>query len=120
MGGNASVRGINRNGVLGEGMVMVNGEVRWRIYDFKFINQNWQIATNPFFDAGQTIQPYRLDEQKDSGLYSGNEDGIHCTTGVGIKLIMNHNMVVSFEAAKALDENDGNGLWTNIGFNYLF
>lgn len=120
LGGNASVRGINRNGVLGEGMVMVNGEVRWRIYDFKFINQNWQIATNPFFDAGQTIQPYRLDEQKDSGLFSGNEDGIHCTTGVGIKLIMNHNMVVSFEAAKALDENDGNGLWTNIGFNYLF
>ena len=120
IGGNASVRGINRNGVLGEGFAMINAEIRWRIYDFKFINQNWQIATNPFFDAGMIIQPYRFEEQKASGLYSGNEDGPHCTAGIGFKLIMNHNMVVSFEGAKALDPNDGKGLWTNIGFNYLF
>ena len=120
IGGNASVRGLNRNGVLGQGIVMVNGEIRWRIYDFKFINQNWQIAANPFFDAGQVIQSYRLDEQKAAGLHSGNDDGIHCTAGAGFKLVMNHNMVLSFEAAKALDKNDGNGLWTNIGFNYLF
>ena len=120
IGGNASVRGINRNGVLGEGFAMVNAEVRWRIYDFKFINQNWQIATNPFFDAGMTIQPYRLEEQKNLGLYSGIDDGPHCTAGIGFKLIMNHNMVVSFEGAKPFDQNDGNGLWTNIGFNYLF
>ena len=120
IGGNASVRGINRNGVLGDGIVICNAEIRWRIYDFKFINQNWQIATNPFFDAGMVIQPYRLEEQKAAGLFSGNEDGPHCTSGVGIKLIMNHNMVVSFEAAKPFEKNDGDGLWTNIGFNYLF
>ena len=120
IGGNASVRGINRNGVLGDGMAIINGEIRWRIFDFKFINQNWQIATNPFFDAGQIIQPYRIDEQKAAGLYSGNDDGPHCTAGIGIKLIMNHNMVVSFEAAKALEKNDGNRLWTNLGFNYMF
>ena len=120
LGGNASLRGINRNGVLSEGFAMCNAEIRWRIYDFKFINQNWQIATNPFFDAGMTLQPYRLEEQKESGLYSGTEDGVHCTAGLGFKLIMNHNMVVSFEAAKALESNDGTGLWSNIGFNYLF
>ena len=120
IGGNASVRGINRNGVLGDGIVICNAEIRWRIYDFKFINQNWQIATNPFFDAGMVIQPYRLEEQKAAGLYSGNEDGPHCTSGIGFKLIMNHNMVVSFEAAKPFEKNDGDGLWTNIGFNYLF
>jgi hypothetical protein len=33
---------------------------------------------------------------------------------------MNHNMVISFEAAKPFSANDGTGLWTNIGFNYLF
>ena len=120
VGGSASVRGLNRNGVLGDGFFMLNAELRWRVYDFKFINQNWQIATNPFFDAGQIIQPYRIDEQKAAGLHSGNEDGLHCTAGAGLKLVMNHNMVLSFEAAKALDKNDGNGLWTNIGFNYLF
>lgn len=123
IGGNASVRGLNRNGVLGDGFGMLNAELRWRAIDFKLINQNWTIALNPFFDAGKVLQQYRLEEQKqtaDDTVWSGNEDGIHCTAGCGFKLIMNHNMVVSFEAAKAMDENDGDGLWTNIGFNYLF
>ncbi|MCQ2083985.1 MAG: outer membrane protein assembly factor [Bacteroidaceae bacterium] len=123
IGGNASVRGINRNGVLGDGFGMLNAELRWRAIDFKLINQNWTVAFNPFFDAGKVLQQYRLEEQKQTGdntIWSGNEDGIHCTAGGGVKLIMNHNMVVSFEAAKAMDKNDGDGLWTNIGFNYLF
>ena len=120
LGGNASVRGLNRNGVLGDGFLMLNTELRWRIYDFKFINQNWQIATNPFFDMGQIIQPYRLEEQKNAGLYSGGEKNPHFTAGLGIKLVMNHNMIVSFEGGKPFDKNDGTGLWTNIGFNYLF
>lgn len=123
IGGNASVRGINRNGVLGDGMAMLNAELRWRAFDFKFINQNWTLAFNPFADAGRTIQPYRLEEQEKCAgttLYSGSSDGIHTTAGMGVKLIMNHNMIVSFEGAKAFNSNDGQGLWTNIGFNYLF
>ena len=120
LGGNASVRGLNRNGVLGEGFFMLNAELRWRIYDFKFINQNWQIATNPFFDMGSVIQPYRLEDQKASGMYAGDEKVPHYTAGLGIKLIMNHNMVISFEGGRPFDKNDGTGLWTNIGFNYLF
>lgn len=67
LGGSASVRGVNRNGVLSNGFVMFNAEMRWRIYDFKFINQNWQIATNPFFDAGNVLQAYRLEEQREPG-----------------------------------------------------
>ena len=121
LGGNASVRGMNRNGVLGDGFFMLNTELRWRIYDFKFINQNWQIATNPFFDMGTIIQPYRLEEQKAfPQLYGGNETRPHFTAGLGIKLVMNHNMIISFEGGKPFDKNDGRGLWTNIGFNYLF
>ena len=120
LGGNASVRGLNRNGVLGEGFFMLNTELRWRIYDFKFINQNWQIATNPFFDMGTILQPFRIQDQKGSGLYAGDEMVPHYSAGLGIKLVMNHNMIISFEGGKPFDKNDGTGLWTNIGFNYLF
>jgi outer membrane protein assembly factor BamA len=120
LGGNASVRGLNRNGVLGEGFFMLNAELRWRIIDFKFINQNWQIATNPFFDMGSILQPFRVQDQKGSGLYQGDEMASHYSAGLGIKLIMNHNMIISFEGGKPFDSNDGTGLWTNIGFNYLF
>ncbi|MBO4443527.1 MAG: BamA/TamA family outer membrane protein [Bacteroidaceae bacterium] len=122
LGGNASVRGIHRNGVIGDGFVLLNTELRWRVLDFRLINQNWGVALNPFFDCGQVIQPHNLEQQQmyKKPIYSGNAEALHYTAGCGFKLVMNHNMVISFEAAKALRENDGDGLWTNIGFNYLF
>jgi len=129
VGGYTSVRGTNRNGITGTGFAFLNTEVRFRLINFKFLNQNFQIAVNPFFDAGRTTQAYRLDEQKAladsydtniSRLWSGKEDAMHYTAGTGFKLIMNRNMVLSMEAARAFNVNDGSRLWTNIGFNYTF
>ena len=135
LGGNASVRGINRNGVVGNGMAWLNTEFRWRIVNFRAINQNFHIALNPFFDMGQVIQPYRLEEQKAAyealggtynplnkynPFYSGNEEKLHATAGCGLKIVMNRNFVISVEMARALDSRDGQKLWNNIGFNYLF
>ena len=136
LGGNASVRGINRNGVVGNGMAWLNTEFRWRIVNFRFINQNFHIALNPFFDMGQVIQPYRMEEQKaayneylekhptatfeNNPFYSGNEEKLHATAGCGLKIVMNRNFVISVEMARALDGRDGQKLWNNIGFNYLF
>ena len=135
LGGNASVRGINRNGVVGDGIAWLNTEFRWRIVDFRFINQNFHIALNPFFDMGQVIQPYRMEEQKAAydawggaynplnkynPFYTGDEDKLHMTAGCGVKIVMNRNFVISVEMARALDNRDGQKLWNNIGFNYLF
>ena len=133
LGGNASVRGINRNGVVGNGMAWLNTEFRWRIVNFRAINQNFHIALNPFFDMGQVIQAYRLDAQKQAydkwatekpnepnPFYSGDEEKPHATAGCGLKIVMNRNFVISVEMARALDSRDGQKLWNNIGFNYLF
>ena len=132
LGGNASVRGINRNGVIGNGMAWLNTEFRWRIVNFRFINQNFHIALNPFFDMGQVIQPYRLEEQKAAYIAAGGElnpfnpfytdkkESVHMTAGCGLKIVMNRNFVISVEMARALDSRDGQKLWNNIGFNYLF
>ena len=132
LGGNASVRGINRNGVVGNGMAWLNTEFRWRIVNFRFINQNFHIALNPFFDMGQVIQPYRLEEQKAAytaaggnlnsfnPFYTDKKETPHMTAGCGLKIVMNRNFVISVEMAHALDKRDGQKLWNNIGFNYLF
>lgn len=132
LGGNASVRGIHRNGVIGDGFMLFNAELRWRALEFRFINQNWGLAFNPFFDCGQVTKTHNLGAQEmvrymsnpemtvSQWFYSGNREHLHCTAGCGLKLVMNHNMVISFEAARAFSANDGTGLWTNIGFNYLF
>ena len=134
MGGANSVRGINRNRVIGAGYAWLNAELRWKFASFQFINQNWNVALNPFFDAGMVTQSYRLEEQEEawnkiqeeyitSGsdlIYSGEKEGLHSSAGCGLKLIMNKNFIVSAEAAKALDARDGGGMKVYIGFNYLF
>lgn len=133
LGGNSSLRGINRNSVSGKGFSWLNLECRITICQFTFINQNWKIATNPFFDAGMVIDTMRGAEQKTAWskvagngtltqdlIYSGNDETIHKSAGLGFKLIMNRNMVISVYAARAFNSNDGKGMKTNIGFNYLF
>lgn len=132
LGGAVTMRGVNRNGVLGEGFAFANLEMRWRIVGFQFINQNWQVALDPFFDAGMVTQKYRETEimNADNGgiilhdntfdSYSGDKESIHMSAGCGLKLIMNRNLIVSVDLGKALDKRDGEKLKTFIGFNYIF
>ena len=137
VGGVNSVRGINRNRVVGAGYAWLNAELRWKVVGFQFINQNWNVALNPFFDAGMVTQSYRLAEQEaawntiqekywtspedaENLIYSGDKEGIHTSAGCGLKLIMNKNFIISAEAAKALNARDGEKLKFYIGFNYLF
>lgn len=136
-GGSSSGRGLKANGVTGEGLAWFNVELRWRVANFKFINQNWCVALNPLFDAGMVTQTFRLDEQKQAMetlkndynfitdedndlIYSGKDESLHCSAGCGLKLIMNKNFVVSAEFAKALNKLDGEKLKAYIGFNYIF
>ena len=132
LGGAVTLRGVNRNGVLGEGFAFGNLELRYRIIGFQFINQNWQVALNPFFDAGMITQKFRETElmsADDGGVliqensfdsYSGENESLHMSAGCGLKLIMNRNLIVSFEMGKALDQRDGGKLKSFIGFNYIF
>ena len=132
LGGAVTMRGVNRNGVIGEGFAFANLEMRWRIVGFQFINQNWQVALNPFFDAGMVTQKrgeIEMMNADNGGIilhdntfdsYSGDKESIHMSAGCGLKLIMNTNLIVSVDLGKALDKRDGEKLKTFIGFNYIF
>ena len=132
LGGAVTMRGVNRNGVIGEGFAFGNLELRWRILGFQFINQNWQLALNPFFDAGMVTQKFSeiaMMNADNSGIilhenafdsYSGEKESIHTSAGCGLKLIMNRNLIVSFEMGKALNDRDGGKLKSFVGFNYIF
>lgn len=128
LGGSVTMRGVNRNGVIGEGFTFANVELRWRVVGFQFINQNWQVALNPFFDAGMVTQKFREKELIESvnsmeeslTLYEGDQEGIHTSAGCGLKLIMNRNLVISADLGRALDNRDGQKMKTFIGFNYVF
>ena len=57
---------------------------------------------------------------KELGLYSGDGyEGVHASAGLGLKLVMNHNFIISVEYGKPFDKRDGKG-GLNIGTNYIF
>lgn len=136
LGSSNSLRGILYNRIVGDGLVWANAEMRFRIVSFRFINQQWYVAVNPFFDAGMVVQPYRLEQMKALAadpatddpstdidertlIYSGKDEKLHMSAGLGLKLAMNRNFIVSAEWAKPFDKQDGkNGM--NIGLNYIF
>jgi hypothetical protein len=132
LGGVVTMRGVNRNGVLGNGFVLGNAELRWHFLSFKFINQNWQLAFSPFFDAGMIIQPFREEEMKvaeaaldpqpgdEPFYYTGKKEGVHMSAGAGLKIIMNRNMILGVDMGRALDPRDGQKFKVFVGFNYIF
>ena len=136
-GSSNTIRGLRENRVLAEGMAWANTELRVKIVNFKLFNQYFYLATNPFFDAGIITKPYRADVLNkvidDSALatingYEGgttiyNPDKVKeliYSAGLGLKLAMNQNFIISAELAKCFTPGLDAGLWIGIGINYQF
>ena len=136
-GSSNTIRGLRENRILAEGMAWANTELRIKIVSFKFLNQFFYLATNPFFDAGIITRGYREDVLKtvlsDPKLatidgYSGqtqiydpaNINKLIYSAGIGLKLAMNQNFIISADFAKCLTPGLDAGLWLGIGVNYQF
>lgn len=131
LGGAISLRGILYNRVVGDAMAWANAEARLRLFGFRLLGQEWYITLNPFFDAGIVTRPFRHEELKAAGsdetipeeerrmIYTGSLEGLHMSAGMGIKIVMNRNLVLSIEYGVPFDRRDGsNGLYLNL--NYIF
>jgi hypothetical protein len=126
LGGSNSLRGVLRNKVVGDAVAFGNIELRWKVVNFRFFNQNFYFGINGFFDTGIILDPVNWDKDKLTGentfayvnFYA--KDGFHSSTGGGIKVAMNKNFVIPAEVGKALDERDGEALNAYINLNYLF
>lgn len=127
LGGSKTIRGLLRNRVIGNGFAYGNAELRWKMVRFKFINQNWYLGTNYFFDAGIVTSPIKVDvadlenylEGSAAGYYVDGKDKLHSAAGLGLKLVMNENFIISADIGKALKAQDGD-MEFYIGLNYIF
>ena len=116
---------------MADGYAWANFEARVKIVRFRLINQNWYIALNPFLDMGLITKAHSFDKQKGgnelaeiankaAGIWSGEGyGGLHASAGLGLKIVMNHNFIISCEYGKPFDKRDGKG-GINIGTNYIF
>lgn len=124
LGGASTLRGILRNRVVGDGMVLGNFELRYRFWNLSILNQDFYIATNVFFDTGKVTDPIDIDlsnvpATERPNYFADNAESFHNSLGAGLKIAMNINFILSIDYGKAFDERDGNsGLY--IRLNYLF
>jgi hypothetical protein len=130
LGGQRSLRGVMRNRVVGDAIVYANLELRWKIAEKKLFNQNFYLAINTFADAGQVTKKIEVagafDQVPDIYLlfnktdyYQSGAEKLHWSAGLGLKLAMNENFILSADYGRAFDAQDGeSGLY--IGLNYLF
>ncbi|MCJ7820109.1 MAG: BamA/TamA family outer membrane protein, partial [Bacteroidales bacterium] len=131
LGGSKTIRGLLRNRVVGDGFLYGNAELRWKMIHFKFINQNFYLGTNYFFDTGMVTSPISIDvdaldnyvelifDEYASDYYADGKDKLHSTVGAGLKIVMNENFIISADFGKALKAQDGDSEFY-IGLNYLF
>lgn len=141
LGGANSLRGVMRNRVLANGFAFANVELRTKIVTFDIGKQHFYIGLNPFFDLGVITQAYDLDEGEirtavaANNLLQGRHDKVedyfnfgqgavyspHMSAGVGLKIAMNENFVLSVDWAAAFDRQD-NPKMTNfyVKMGYLF
>lgn len=122
LGGGGSIRGIQSNRLLGNGVTFLNAEFRWKIINRVFRDNNFYIAIIAFQDAGMVMQNYDAETNSPQALQflqQGTNEKPHLSGGVGIYLAMNENFIISFDYGRAYNLQDGTaGLY--IGLNYMF
>jgi outer membrane protein assembly factor BamA len=123
-GGTNTLRGVLMQRIVTRDFLMGTAELRSRLVKFRFIKQDWFLGAVAFSDAGRILRPVHLNMSKVPSdlkqIYFGVPDkSVHVGLGLGIKLVMNENFVLSAEYARPLDAQDGiSGLY--LGLNYQF
>lgn len=124
-GGTSTLRGVLMQRIVTRDFFMGTAEFRTRLVNFRFIKDNmWYLGAVAFTDAGRILRPFNVNTSRVPSdlkpLYFTEPDkSIHATLGLGLKLVMNENFVLSAEYARPFDPQDGiSGLY--LGLNYQF
>ena len=141
LGSATTVRGSLFNRLQGESFGWTNLELRWNFARFVLFNQNFILATNPFFDMGMILKPYKPASADYSGFAADNTlvnkitgktdnsiveyvasdfykevtQKLHMSAGIGLHVIMNQNFNVNFEFGKIFFDGQKFGWKNNDG-----
>ena len=110
LGSRYTVRGYKYNRIMAAGYAWGNFELRAKILQFNLFNQHFDLVVNPFYDIAAITRKYRPDEQKnalfaggDVVLYQDATDRFFHSAGIGAKIHMNTNFILSLEVGKAFN-----------------
>lgn len=104
LGSRYSVRGYRYNRIAAAGYAWGNLELRITALSFNLINRHFDIVFNPFLDLCAITKTYRLEEQKAlPALYQERTLPVMASAGLGAKLQMNTNFILSVDFGQAFD-----------------
>jgi len=140
VGGANSVRGLIRNRVTANGFGYATAEFRFKVWKFKIKKENFYIAFNPFCDLGIVLQPKELNQQAVLQSIAQNDPTFdmnelnnfmdfdkkkiylpHLGAGIGMKIAMNENFVLSVDWAMPFNKQDNSNMANiYVKMGYLF
>ena len=135
LGGGNSLRGIMRNRINANGYLFANIEFRAKICHFDIKRQHFYIGVNPFFDFGMVTQNIEIGDvdalttkivsegENPDDYFNFSKNVLyrpHMSAGLGLKIAMNENFILSVDWAAALDKQDGKISNFYIKMGYLF
>lgn len=124
LGGAKTLRGVLRNRVVGDGILLTNFEGRWKFWHTKLFKQNVYLGLNAFWDSGRVVKNIKVDtrnvpEDQYDFYFDEKAEQLHHTLGGGLRFVMNENFIVAVDYGIPLDDRDGeSGIY--IGLNFLF
>ena len=140
LGGSNTLRGPLRNRILSNGFAFANVEFRFKVCKFHVKKENFYIGLNPFLDAGMVLQPYGINENslketiaatdpnfdmsELSDYFNFDKKAIyrpHFSAGIGLKVAMNDNFVLSVDWAVPFNKQDNASmanLYVKIGYMF--
>lgn len=107
VGGYRTIRGQLKNRYIGPEKMFVNMELRYKFYDFEFMNQDFYLAVNGFCDFGRVWH----DDDKEGGLKN-----LKVGKGFGLHLGWNENFIIYGEMG--FGHEAGSQIYIDVG--YLF
>ncbi len=108
LGGANSLRGIFQNRFAGKALFLWNAELRWRMFDLRFLNRTFYAVLSGFVDSGRVWE----DRMEPVDLAKS----LHHGYGGGIRVGMGDNFVIALDIGYS--EEAGVRMYTGTG--YLF
>ncbi len=121
LGGAQTIRGILRNRITGDGVAFGNVELRWKFFRSVVMKQNLYLGLTGFLDGGMAMQDHKVNSAgvpaDERAFYFGRgADRIHLSTGLGLRIAINDNFIISADYGVAINKQDGlSGLYLGIG-----
>ena len=114
LGSRYTVRGFRYNRIAAAGYAWANIELRFTPFSFDLFKQHFDIVFNPFLDLASITKTYRIQQQGSQITHP-----VMASAGMGAKLQMNTNFILSVDFGKGFDPQLSD-FTVGMGTTYVF